>query len=79
MDYETFKEKIKAMGGTDEDVIRLEEEGYESAMAAHEGLEWLFLDIKDFREYERWIGRQFVIDNLGDVFHLSNEKIEEQE
>ena len=81
MDFDTFANEILKIGGTFEDVDRLDYEGYESALDAHEGIgmEDAFDTIEEFNEYCAYLGRQFVIESIrngNDNFHLSEKSTE---
>lgn len=75
MKYSRFVKMIRAEGGSLEDAKRLNKEGFDSAYDAHIGLFNAGMmgisSEKDFISYCYFIGRRFVIDNLGDLFQLS--------
>ena len=82
MTFEEFEKAIIEAGGTKIDAVLLDLAGAESAHDAHyddfkNGEIWFdgFSD-NDFTEFCKFIGREFVLDNLGEIFFLC-EKIEE--
>ena len=84
MDRTEFSRRILSIGGTYEDVNRLEEAGYNSAWDAHLDL-WksgFMPEIKTNAEFDSFCydaGRDFVWDNMGDTFKLAYpERAEEQ-
>ena len=78
MSYSDFVIAILKVGGTWKDADRLNREGYENAMDAHEDLfdngELEGMTEEEFTEYCYYIGRQFVLDNLGEIFFLEGSK-----
>lgn len=84
MERAEFSRRILSIGGTYEDVNNLEEAGYNSAWDAHRDM-WEageMPEIKtnlDFSHFCYDAGRDFVWDNMGDLFKLSHpEKADEQ-
>lgn len=84
MDRAEFSRRILSIGGTYEDVNRLEEAGYNSAWDAHRDM-WESGDMPeiktnaDFAAFCYDAGRDFVWDNMGDLFKLSHpERADEQ-
>lgn len=84
MERAEFSRRILSIGGTYEDVNNLEEAGYNSAWDAHRDM-WEageMPEIKtnlDFSHFCYDAGRDFVWDNMGDLFKLAHpEKAEEQ-
>lgn len=71
MTRKEFSAKIMDMGGTYADVNRLEEEGYENAMTAHDFMREELGETK-FSAFCYDMGRDFVIDNMGDLFSLEH-------
>lgn len=72
-----FSRRILDMGGTYADVNRLEEEGAHNAADAH-GYEFPLANAETL-EFCYDIGREFVLDNMGDLFQLEHpERAEEQ-
>lgn len=72
-----FSRRILDMGGTYADVNRLEEEGVHNAADAH-GYEFPLANAETL-EFCYDIGREFVLDNMGDLFQLEHpERAEEQ-
>jgi len=84
MDRAEFSRNILSIGGTYKDVNRLDDEGFRSAWDAHrDSWESGFMpEIKtnaDFAAFCYDAGRDFVWDNMGDLFKLSHpERTEEQ-
>ena len=84
MDRAEFSRNILSIGGTYKDVNRLDDEGFRSAWDAHrDSWESGFMpEIKtnaDFAAFCYDAGRDFVWDNMGDLFKLSHpERAEEQ-
>lgn len=75
MTYWRFANHLKAMGASIEDVRRLDREGRQSALDAHG-------DMLELGEFETWndlhsfcahIGREFVLDNIDDLFFIRKE------
>lgn len=65
-----FSRRILDMGGTYADVNRLEEEGVHQAADAH-GYEFPLANMETLAFcYD--IGREFVLDNMGDLFQLEH-------
>lgn len=70
MDFLTFKTALLDMGATMQDVFRLDHEGRDSARDAHIDM-WESGEMpecatrNDFESLCVWIGRDFVIDNVG--------------
>ena len=84
MDRAEFSRRILSIGGTYHDVNRLDDEGYQSAWDAHRDM-WEageMPEIKTNAEFASFCydaGRDFVWDNMGDMFKLAHpEKAEEQ-
>lgn len=72
-----FSRRILDMGGTYADVNRLEEEGVHNAAEAH-GYEFPLANVETL-EFCYSIGREFVLDNMDDLFQLEHpERAEEQ-
>lgn len=84
MDRAEFSRNILSIGGTYKDVNRLDDEGFRSAWDAHrDSWESGFMpEIKtnaDFAAFCYDAGRDFVWDNMGDLYKLSHpERAEEQ-
>ena len=85
MSFEEFEKAILEKGGSFEDVGRLNKEGYYSAVDCfgetwEPGFEeYLFIAESDYQDALYGCGRLFVLENLGDIFHLSNERTIETE
>ena len=84
MDRAEFSRRILSIGGTYQDVNRLDDEGYQSAWDAHRDM-WesgFMPELKtnaDFAAFCYETGRDFVWDNMGDLYKLSHpERAEEQ-
>ena len=84
MDRAEFSRRILSIGGTYHDVNRLDDEGYQSAWDAHRDM-WEAGDMPeiktnaDFAAFCYDAGRDFVWDNMGDLFKLAHpERAEEQ-
>lgn len=77
MDRAEFSRRILSIGGTYHDVNRLDDEGYQSAWDAHRDM-WEAGDMPeiktnaDFAAFCYDAGRDFVWDNMGDLFKLSH-------
>ena len=77
MERAEFSRRILSIGGTYEDVIRLDDEGYRSAWDAHRAM-WesgFMPELKtnaDFAAFCYETGRDFVWDNMGEVFFLAH-------
>lgn len=68
-----FSRRILDMGGTYADVNRLEEEGYKNALDAHAYVRPTTAASRaEFDTFCYDIGREFVLDNMGDLFQLEN-------
>lgn len=84
MERAEFSRLILSIGGTYEDVNRLEEAGWQNAWDAHRDA-WEAGDMPEIRtnlDFSRFCyeaGRDFVWDNMNDLFQLEHpEKAEEQ-
>lgn len=84
MERAEFSRRILSIGGTYEDVNRLDDEGYQSAWDAHRDM-WEAGEMPelktnaDFAAFCYETGRDFVWDNMGDTFKLAHpEKAAEQ-
>lgn len=66
-----FSRRILFMGGTYADVNRLDEEGYESARDVY-GFMLKEMGEAEFSAICYGIGREFVLNNMGDLFSLEN-------
>ena len=77
MDRAEFSRRILSIGGTYEDVNRLDDEGYQSAWDAHRDM-WEAGEMPelktnaDFAAFCYETGRDFVWDNMGDTFKLAH-------
>lgn len=84
MTYTEFYHALKKEGATEQDIIRLNEEGYESAVDAHKDM-WEsgampeIESLTQFTEFCYSIGREFVLENFGDLFALHDEQEETEE
>ena len=67
MNYNEFENILIGMGFTNEQVCKLNELGYESALDAHAGMEEELGGVDMFEDFCWHMGRSFVIDNL-DLF-----------
>ena len=80
MDRAEFSRRILSIGGTYEDVNRLDDEGYQSAWDAHRDM-WEAGEMPelktnaDFAAFCYETGRDFVWDNMGDMFTLEHPEI----
>ena len=74
MYFKDFKNEILERCGTYDDVFRLNDEGHESAYDAHVEMfhngEFGSMTEMEFDLFCYEIGREFVLDNLGDIFQL---------
>ena len=68
MTFQKFKQELMKAGASIEDVYRLDGEGYFSALDAHIYLVDEALNDEEYYNLLHSAGRQFVIDNLGDLF-----------
>ena len=66
-----FSKQILFLGGTYEDVNRLEEEGFRDAKIAHEEMA-ATMGEAEFNDFCYDIGRDFVWDNMWDLFKLKH-------
>ena len=77
MDRAEFSRRILSIGGTYQDVNRLDDEGYQSAWDAHRDM-WEAGEMPelktnaDFAAFCYETGRDFVWDNMGDTFKLAH-------
>lgn len=77
MDRAEFSRRILSIGGTYHDVNRLDDEGYQSAWDAHRDM-WEAGEMPelktnaDFAAFCYETGRDFVWDNMGDMFKLEH-------
>ena len=75
MTLKEFSAQLSNLGANDADIVRLNAAGYRAACVAHwEAFQAGELPgVRSYSEYRRYcnsIGRDFVLDNLGDLFQL---------